>query len=324
MSSNVVLNKSKYCSGNDEFYTTYETIEKELTHYKTSLFNKTIYCNCDDPLRSNFSLYFIKNFNKLNLKSLICTSFNHKGKGFFLSLQSVPSWINDKTSSEEIIEFLNNHNIVKKLHSNGDFRCQECVSLLKLSDVVITNPPFSLFREWIDLVVKYSKQFLVIGNSNALSYKNIFPLIQNNKVWIGNTFGEMKFRVPNYYEPKKYRYWVDEHGQKWRSIGNAMWLTNIDFKRRHTDLELCRSYSPDIYQTYDNYDAIEVPKVVDIPKDFDGIMGVPITFLNKHNPAQFDIVGEANHGSDNAFDLFKPLINGNLKFKRILIKKVAV
>ena len=185
---------------------------------------------------------------------------------------------------------------------------------------MVTNPPFSLFRELISLVTEYEKQFLVIGNQNAITYKEIFPLIQENKAWIGYQFGDMAFRVPDDSEPRKTRFWIDSTGQKWRSLGNAMWLTNMDMNRRHERLELTQFYDAESYPRYDEYDAIEVSKVANIPRDYDGVMGVPITFLNKYNPEQFEIIGEANHGSDNSFDLFKPTINGKLKFKRILIR----
>lgn len=187
-------------------------------------------------------------------------------------------------------------------------------------DIVVTNPPFSLFKEIVAEIVKYKKNFLIIGNQNALTYKEIFPLIQNNEVWTGYQFGEMKFRVPDSSEPRSTRYWVDETGQKWRSLGNAMWLTNLDNDRRHERLNLTKKYTPEEYPKYDDYDAINVRRITDIPYDYPGIMGVPITIINRYNSEQFEIVGEANHGSDNEYDLFKPTINGKLLFKRILIK----
>ena len=171
--------------------------------------------------------------------------------------------------------------------------------------------------------MRYRKKFLIIGNQNAITYKEIFPLIQNNEVWTGYRFGEMKFRVPEYSKPRKYRYWVDESGQKWRSLGNAMWLTNLDNERRHEFVVMTKTYTPEDYPKYDNYDAINVRTIRDIPCDYYGIMGVPITIINKYNSEQFEIVGEANHGSDNEFDLFKPTIDGKEIFKRILIRRRA-
>lgn len=339
VSGNSILNKAKSAKDNDEFYTTYETIENEVAHYVAEFKGKTVLCNCDDPFESSFSKYFIKNFNKLGLKGLICTSYSAsrvlgtdsnlvdmKGEplsndnGYVMVLSKVSEEINPNSTDAEVHEFLQNQKSVRKLVGDGDFRSDECVEYLKLADVVVTNPPFSLFRELISLVTEYEKQFLVIGNQNAITYKEIFPLIQENKAWIGYQFGDMAFRVPADAEPRETRFWIDETGQKWRSLGNAMWLTNMDMNRRHEKLELTKYYDAELYPRYDEYDAIEVSKVANIPMDYEGVMGVPITFLNKYNPEQFEIIGEANHGSDNSFDLFKPTINGKLKFKRILIR----
>lgn len=339
MAGNSILNKSKHAQDNDEFYTTYETIEKEMAHYETHFMDKVVLCNCDHPFKSNFAKYFIKNFRRLGLTRLICSSYkSSKGlvtesvltnenneritndNGYILSITDVPENINTNSTDEVVISFLKNNKLVTKLKGDGDFRSEECINYLKQSDIVVTNPPFSLFRELISLVMENKKQFLVIGNQNAITYKEIFPLIQQNKVWIGYQFGDMAFKVPADSEARTNRYWVDETGQKWRSLGNAMWLTNIDINRRHQSLVLKKFYDPEVYPHYDKYDAIEVSRVAEIPMDYEGIMGVPITFLNKHNPDQFEIVGEANHGSDNSFDLFKPTVDGKLKFKRILIR----
>ena len=172
-------------------------------------------------------------------------------------------------------------------------------------------------------IMKYNKKFLIIGNQNALTYKEIFPLIQNNLVWTGYQFGEMKFRVPQDSEPRSTRYWVDETGQKWRSLGNAMWLTNLDNERRHENLRLTQCFNPLIHQKYDNYNAIHVRNITEIPFDYTGIMGVPITIINRYNSEQFEIIGEANHGSDSQYDIFKPILNGKEVFKRILIRNKA-
>lgn len=337
---NVVLNQSKHAKNNDEFYTTYETIVEELTHYEKQLFGKRVFCNCDDPFESNFSKYFIKTFNKLNLKSLICTSFYASkvvstekvfldangepivsGYGYALEIFQVPHYLTEESSDDEVIKFIQNECCVKKLDGSGDFRSDECIFYLKKSDVVVTNPPFSLFRDIVTLIVEHGKQFLLIGNANALLYKEIFPLIKNDEAWIGYHFGDMSFKVPNDSEPRKTRFWIDDSGQKWRSLGNAMWFTNIDIERRYKQLELTCKYDAAKYPKFDNYDAIEVSRVANIPCDYDGIMAVPVTFLNKYNPSQFEIVGEANHGSDNPFDLFKPILKGKLVYKRILIKR---
>lgn len=329
--------KNKY----DEFYTTYETIEKEISHYVSQFDGKIVLCNCDDPFESNFCKYFLKNFNVLKLKRLICTSISSpeiestqyklfeenvkakKENGYVLDLDKIGD-DNSELSDDFISSFLRKSQVIKRLKENGDFRSSECIEYLKESDIVVTNPPFSLFKEIVAEIRKYNKQFLLIGNQNALTYKEIFPLIKNNLVWTGYQFGEMKFRVPSSSEPRKTRYWVDEKGQKWRSLGNAMWLTNLDNERRHEKLKLVKKFDKSFYLKYDNYDAINIRKITEIPKDYHGIMGVPITIINKYNSEQFEIVGEANHGSDNEYDLFKPTINGKEIFKRILIRNKLI
>lgn len=322
----------------DEFYTTYETIEKELVHYTKHFYNKIVLCNCDDPFESNFCKYFLRNFNQLGLKRLICTSYSsskmiatqlslfddgeeivHKERGYVLDVTKFCD-IKGEISEEYIKEFLKKTNCIRRLKGDGDFRSQECINYLKSADIVVTNPPFSLFKELVSLLSLYKKGYLLIGNQNALTYKEIFPLIQNNEAWTGYQFGEMKFRVPDSSEPRNTRYWVDEQGQKWRSLGNAMWLTNLDIDRRHKKLLLTKKYNPEEYPHYDTYDAINVKRVSEIPCDYAGIMGVPITIINKYNSEQFEIIGEANHGSDNEYDLFKPTIGGKELFKRILIR----
>lgn len=334
---NVNLQNAKNIK-DDEFYTTYETIEKEMAHYTKHFVDKVVLCNCDDPFESNFCKYFLKNFNILKLKRLICTSYKsskmigtqcslwdsnkepvHAEQGYVLDIKHFCD-IEGEIPDNIIYDFINKSKVIKKLKGDGDFRSEECISYLKISDIVVTNPPFSLFKELVSELVKYNKKFLLIGNQNALTYKEIFPLIQRNEVWTGYQFGEMKFRVPNSSEPRSTRYWVDENGQKWRSLGNAMWLTNLDNERRHKFVPLNNHYNPIDYPKYDTYDAINVKTINDIPCDYSGIMGVPITIINRYNSEQFEIIGEANHGSDNEFDLFKPTINGKALFKRILIR----
>lgn len=344
---NAILNNAKYSSNNtDEWYTTYETIAEELEHYKEQFKGKIVLCNCDDPYQSNFCYYFLRNFNRFQLKKLICTSYSgskidqiHEnnqltldlydsddekvvdGRGYVLSVTNLPGRIGEEVADDVIKIVLNKKDTVKKLHGNGDFRSDECIEYLKECDICCTNPPFSLFASLFSLLVKYEKQFLLIGNQNAITYKEIFPYIKEDKAWVGYRFGDMAFRVPSDTEPRKTRFWIDESGQKWRSLGNAMWLTNIDIPRRHQELVLTKYYSPDQYPKYDNYDAINVRKVSEIPMDYEGLMGVPITYLKYHNGIQFEIVGEANHGSDNEFDLFKPKVNGKEQFKRIIIRR---
>ena len=243
-----------------------------------------------------------------------------KGTGYVLDVEKFSDF-NGEIADEEITDFLQRVNVIRKLDGDGDFRSAECIEYLKACDIVITNPPFSLFKEIVIEILKYHKKFLIIGNQNAITYKEIFPLIQNNEVWTGYRFGEMKFRVPEYSKPRKYRFWVDENGQKWRSLGNAMWLTNLDNDRRHEYISMTKTFQPSEYPKYDNYNAINVKTIRDIPYDYYGIMGVPITIINKYNSEQFEIVGEANHGSDSEFDLFKPTIGGKEIFKRILIRR---
>lgn len=332
---NTNLHRAKRCK-DDEFYTTYETIEKELVHYTEQFKNKTVLCNCDNPFTSNFPKFFLQNFNVLGLKRLICTSFSpyasvqpslfesfndNNSKGYILDISKISK---SDFTSETISDFLLSTHCVKELNGNGDFRSVECIDYLKESDIVVTNPPFSLFKEMVSEIRKYNKKFLIIGNQNALTYKEIFPLIQNNLVWTGYQFGEMKFRVPQDSEPRSTRYWVDETGQKWRSLGNAMWLTNLDNKRRHENLRLTQRFNPIIHQRYDNYNAIHVRNITEIPFDYSGIMGVPITIINRYNSEQFEIIGEANHGSDSQYDIFKPILNGKEVFKRILIRNKAI
>lgn len=329
-STNAYLQTAKN-NKNDEFYTTYEEIESEVGNYKDQIYGKSILCNCDDPFESNFCKYFIRNFNKLGLKRLVCTSYGHsriagtelndyagtEGNGFLLDITRLDQSCLEECTIEEIVH----HMGVRKLNGNGSFDSDECVALLKESDIVITNPPFSQFRLFVSMLMEHNKKFLIIGNMNAITYKEIFPFVQNNCAWLGYHNGDMSFRVPADSEPRKTRFWVDETGQKWRSLGNAMWFTNLDVSYRHERLQLKEHYSPEKYPSFDNYAAINVSKVADIPSDYYGVMAVPLTILTKYNPEQFEIVGEANHGSDNPYDLFKPTINGKEIFKRILIKK---
>lgn len=278
---------------NDEFYTRLEDIQKELDNYKDYFKDKIIYCNCDGIYFSNFYKYFKDNFNKLGIKKIIATN---------LSL--------DNTAYKT--EFDNNRKEIRtKLRGNGDFRSEECVKLLQESDIIVTNPPFSLFREYIAQLIKYNKDFLIIGNMNAATYKEIFPLFKNNQVWFGYTSPKV-FITPDRSEKK---------------FGNILWYTNLENGKRHCRLDLKNCYygNESNYPKYDNYDAIEVSKVVNIPKDYYGLMGVPVTFLNKYCPEQFelighdhDLTGDGGAGiSDGQF-----ICNGKNVYKRILIKLV--
>lgn len=325
---NSILNKAKYNNSTDEWYTDYKTIEKEVIHYESQFYNKIVLCNCDDPYESAFVKYFIRNFNKLKLKKLICTSYSNSAihqseddKGLVLEIDNLPNNTIEDLNDEEILEKLNIIEKINKLKGNGDFKSKECEEYLKKADIIVTNPPFSKFIELFLLIMKHKKKYLLISNQNAITYKEVFPYIKQNLAYVGYHFGDMAFKVPMDTEPRKTRFWIDENGQKWRSLGNAMWLTNLIVKRDSQKLNLIHSYEEEKYLKYDNFDAIHIPKVSEIPYDYDGIMGVPLTYLKYHNDDIFEIIGEANHGSDNEFDLFKPIINGKEMFKRILIKK---
>lgn len=329
----------------DEFYTQLSDIANELKHYRPHFAGKTIFCNCDDPYESNFFKYFALNFNSLGLKKLICTCYNGSpvaGSQLCLTdpedpqgkkqktrvphkivISQVPDVNGDGATDLTDVELLlkNNSNILTTLNGNGDFRSAECIELLKEADIVVTNPPFSLFREYVAQLVEYKKQFLIIGNQNAITYKEIFRLIKDNIMWLGSTLSFCAFKVPQDYEEKAVRFWIDETGQKWRSMGNICWFTNLDHKKRHEELDMFKHYSPDDYSRYDNYDAIEVSRVENIPMDYNGVMGVPITFLGKYNPDQFDIIGAMTTTKIEGYNYGYPYVNGQKIYARILIRK---
>lgn len=303
----------------DEFYTKITDIEKELRHYRDYLRDKVVFCNCDDPETSNFWLYFRLNFYELGLKKLISTHFEADKPSYKLEIVST-----DKDAQLGLPEY-----IKTPLTQNGDFRSPECIEILKEADVVITNPPFSLFREYVAQLVEYNKKFIIIGRETAITYKEIFTLLRDGIVWLGYNNGDMEFLVPDYYEPRETRY-REENGQKYRSLGNIIWLTNIDIPKRHDDIIVYKSYSPEEYQKYDNYDAININKIADIPADYDGVMGVPITLFHKHNPEQFEIIGllagniKGLAGIPSKSGKDGPYINGKLKFGRILVRNKRV
>ena len=276
----------------DEFYTQLPDIENELKHYRKHFRGKTVYCNCDDPTISNFFRHFHLNFAKLGLKRLITTCYKNQQPDLFSK--------HDREAAAGV-EYVGNGTepTIFQLKEDGDFRSRECIALLKQADIVVTNPPFSLFREYIAQLVEYGKKFVVIGSMNAITYKEVFPLIQSGKLWLGHgpAGKDMLFDVPEDYarelvETKKEgsAYKLVDNIVKGR-LGNASWFTNLDHRKRHEDLILYKKYSPDEYPKYDNYDAINVDKTADIPVDYAGEMGVPISFLDKHNPEQFEIIG---------------------------------
>ena len=337
--ANKNLNAAK-AAKKDEFYTQLTDIERELQHYWPHFRDKVVLCNCDDPYESNFFKYFALRFNQLGLKKLICTCYNGSpvqgnelmidfGDGFGepkkiaykVEITEVKDLNGDGAVDLSDVQYLlkNDKNVCSILKT-GDFRDPECIGLLKQSDIVVTNPPFSLFREYIGQLMEYEKKFLIIGNQNNVTYKEVFPLIMHNKVWLGYKSGDMAFRVPDDYEARETRYWEDESGQKWRSLGNICWFTNLDHNKRHEELDLVCRYSAEEFPKYDNYDAIEVNRVDNIPFDFDGVMGVPITFLDKYNPEQFEILGATENDASEA--IIKLRVSGHYKYDRPYIKGV--
>lgn len=321
--ANKNLNQAKTAK-KDEFYTQLVDIENELKHYKEHFRGKTVLCNCDDPRVSNFFHYFSYNFEKLGLKRLITTCYKSQNRDLFsLNDSEKAIWLEyfgDRNGNlvpdpEEIgINYLN---------GDGDFRSPECIELLKQADIVVTNPPFSLFREYLAQLVDYDKRFLIIGNVNAISYKEIFSLIKGNKLWLGASIhsGDREFGVPQDYPLNAAGCRQDEKGNKYIRVKGVRWFTNLDYKERHEDLILFKKYSHGEYPKYDSYDAINVDKTSDIPCDYDGIMGVPITFMDKYNPEQFGIVGLDRYVEDNPKYGHRFTINGKETYARILIRR---
>ena len=278
----------------DEFYTQLSDIEKELRHYRKHFRGKVVYLNCDDPRESEFFHYFSYNFEKLGLKKLIAACYKSQDVDLFSSgdaeravyLEYEGDKDGDRIPGRDEIE-------VKEFDGDGDFRSAESVALLRQADIVVTNPPFSLFREYVAQLMEYDNKFIIIGNLNALKYKEVWPYIQENRLWLGVTrtgTGQMWFRIAND-APVKTGQKSDEGGHRYQTIGNSAWFTNLDHSKRHEELTLFKSYDPSEYPSYANFDGIEVSKVVDIPLDYPGVMGVPITFLGKYNPDQFEILG---------------------------------
>lgn len=280
---------------NDEFYTQLKDIEKELRHYEPHFKGQVVYCNCDDPQVSNFFKYFSDNFERLGLKKLIASCYRNKDANNRTEGASDKAvWLEyTGERSGEVASSIG----LKAFEGDGDFRSEEVLHLLKEADIVVTNPPFSLFREYVAQLIKHDKKFVILGNMNAITYKDIFTLIKEEKLWLGCENGQMEFELPEEAEMKASAS-INKDGKKVQKFGNISWYTNLDITKRHKDLELFRHYDPERYPIYDNYDAINVNKVVDIPMDYAGVMGVPITFLSKHNPDQFDIFGMATGRSE--------------------------
>ncbi len=289
---------------NDEFYTQLSDINSELSYYKDFFKGKTVLCNCDDPRISNFFHYFSYSFEHLGLKKLITTCYKS---------QNIDLFSRNESNQAVYLEYYGDKNGnripdadeigIKPLKGDGDFRSAECIRLLQEADVVVTNPPFSLFREYVAQLMKYNKKFLIIGNDNCRTYKEIFPLLKNNQIWCGHNH---------------VKEFVKADGTK-KKFGNVSWYTNIEIRKRHEELELYKKYNPKEYPKYDHYDAINVNKVDEIPMDYDGVMGVPITFLDKYNPEQFEILGLDDHRTE--WRGRGPELNGKCIYRRIIIRR---
>ncbi len=316
-----LLRKAKI-NKNDEFYTQLSDIERELQHYKAHFENKVIFCNCDDARISQFFYYFASNFKILKLKKLISACYIKQEKNLFNYTKFKSGFFYEYNGSEKekIKPKLSDLNF---FNQDGDFRSAESIELLKQSDIVVTNPPFSLFREYVAQLIRYHKKFLIIGNINAITYKEIFKLIKENKAWLGINLGRgiSGFIVPEYYELYGTEARIDSSGNRIVSPNNCLWLTNLDTFKRHEDIPLTKKYlgHENEYPKYDNYDAINVNKTKDIPLDYKGFMGVPITFLHKFNPEQFEII-KFRKGNDNK-DLS---INGKCPYFRIIIRNKRI
>ncbi|UAJ74205.1 adenine-specific methyltransferase EcoRI family protein [Synechocystis sp. PCC 7339] len=319
--TNKLLQKAKK-SKSDEFYTQLCDIENELRFYKTHFKNKVVFCNCDDPKISNFFKYFVDNFEELGIKKVITSCYREQAEDLFSKKNQESGFFFEYRNTNEEKSKLRSLDIVH-FKGDGDFRSSESIELLKHSDIVVTNPPFSLFREYVEQLVKYDKKFLIIGNVNAITYKEIFKLIKENKAWLGINLGRgvSGFIVPEHYELYGTETHIDDLGNRIVSPNNCLWLTNLDTFKRHEDIPLTKKYfgNENEYPKYDNYDGINVNKTKDIPLDYKGAMGVPITFLHKFNPDQFEII-KFRKGDDEK-DLS---INGKCPYFRILIKNKRI
>lgn len=333
----------------DEFYTQLNDIEKEMIHYREYFRGKTIFCNCDDPYESNFFKYFALYFNALGLKKLIATCYDGspiaqqelplfpeaetepKRKAYMVVITDVPDLDGNGTTDLTDVQLLlksSKHNVIKELKQNGSFDSPESIELLKEADIVVTNPPFSLFREFLALLDKYNKQFIIIGNTNALTYKETFKMFQEDKIRTGYTNFNvgMYFQVPDSWE----KFHHIENGKKMARVSTSCWFTNLPVSKHNEELILIKHYTPEEYPKYDNYDAINVNTYTDIPCDYPGVMGVPVTFLDKYNPKQFEIIGMCSSAGYNAEIVglpflgekdARPLINGKNTYARIFIRK---
>ena len=313
--ANKNLNAAKTAK-KDEFYTQMTDIERELQHYWQHFRGKVVLCNCDDPYESNFFKYFALRFNQLGLKKLICTCYDGSPvMGTELSLFALDADGEEKKVAYKVeitevsdvngdgavdltdVEYLiqNDKNVLSSLHGNGDFRSRECIELLKEADIVVTNPPFSLFREYINQLVEYNKKFLIVGHQNAIHYSDVFPLIKNNRLWLGYGF---KGGAAHFFSPYEDKATASDHRENMIRVSGVCWFTNMEIAKRNEELDLVCRYSPEEYPTYYNFNAIDVSSVLDIPYDYPGMMGVPDMFLDKFNPDQFEIIGLGRDGED--------------------------
>lgn len=323
--ANKNLNKAKEAK-KDEFYTQLDDINNELKHYREHFRGKTVLCNCDDPRVSNFFTYFAYNFEFLGLKKLITTCYKNQNMDLFSQNQSDKAVYLVYEGDKNGDHIPNADEIgVMPLKGDGDFRSKECIELLKEADIVVTNPPFSLFREYVAQLIEYDKKFLIIGNVNAVKYKELFPLIMNNKIWLGASIhsGDRKFWVPNDYELNAAGCGIDETGRKYIRVKGVRWFTNLDYKERHENLILYKHYSPEEYPKFENFDAININRTEDIPCDYNGVMGVPITFMDKYNPEQFEILGVGIAGLGLAAGV-KPYKPEHKKYRKEVQKRGAV
>lgn len=289
MAKNTNLGQAKKAK-KDEFYTQLTDIEKELRHYKDHFRGKTVLCNCDDPKVSNFFVYFVRNFNELGLKRLITTCYKNTQPDLFSQHDEEHAvWLDYQGGDDNNPDVAAIAATARPLKGDGDFRSAECIELLKEADIVVTNPPFSLFREYVAQLIKYEKKFLIVGSMNSISYKEIFPLIKENKMWIG--YNNPKMFLTNEIEVCDEKKQTLIEGQVYQKFGNITWYTNLEHTKRHDPLDLYRKYTPEDYPKYENYDAINVDKISDIPVDYMDMMGVPITFIDKYCPEQFELIG---------------------------------
>ena len=323
------LNKNLHQAKNakkDEFYTQLADIENELKHYKDHFRGKTVFCNCDDPRVSNFFHYFSHRFESLGLKKLITTCYKNQNMDLFSTHENEKAVMleyngdknGDKTPNAEEIGII-------ELEGDGDFRSAESIELLKQADIVVTNPPFSLFREYLDQLMEYDKKFIILGNMNAITYRDVFKYIKDDRLWLGPsiTSGDREFQVPEDYEMKASGQRIDESGKKFIRVKGVRWFTNLDHSKRHEELDLFKEYTPEEYPKYYNFNAINIDKTKEIPCDYAGAMGVPITFLDKYNPDQFEILGLgiSNSGIEAGVKPYEP---EHKKYRKEVQKRGAV